>query len=150
MKIRSMVVVGALMIVIATAFLYRRVNHDEPESTPQPAQTTGIVPFRMEQQWLVRLKLAQAEQSELPSQIYSVGRVIASPLNRAVVSPPVGGLIENRPLPRLGQRVKRGEVLATLAQVPPLPKPRKSTSRTVASTQNAAGWVRQRSKCAPG
>jgi cobalt-zinc-cadmium efflux system membrane fusion protein len=118
MKIRSMVVVGALMIVVATAFLYKGVNHDEPESTPQPAQTTGIVPFRMEQQWLVRLKLAQAEQSELPSQIYSVGRVIASPLNRALVSPPVGGLIENRPLPRLGQRVKRGEVLATLAQVP--------------------------------
>jgi RND family efflux transporter MFP subunit len=119
MKVRWGLVAAALAILlVAMTFLYKRSHDDEAQAAPQAAPTNGIVPFRMEQQWLVRLKLAPAQQSELPSQLYSVGRVIASPLNRAVVSPPVGGIIENRRLPRIGERVKRGDVLATLTQVP--------------------------------
>jgi cobalt-zinc-cadmium efflux system membrane fusion protein len=106
------------LLLAASAFFLKRPDTSEADATSAPASTNGIVPFRMEQQWLIRLKLAIAEQTELPSQIYSTGRVIASPANRAVVAPPVAGILENRSLPRIGQRVRRGQVLASLVQVP--------------------------------
>jgi cobalt-zinc-cadmium efflux system membrane fusion protein len=72
----------------------------------------------MEQQWLIRLKLAVAEETPALPQIYSTGRVVASPSNRALVAPPVGGIIESRTLPRIGQHVTSGQILATLVQTP--------------------------------
>src|SRR5262249_40880080 len=72
----------------------------------------------IEQQWLIRMKLALAEEAQLPPQIYSTGRVIPTPTNRALVAPPVGGIIQSRSLPTIGQRVVRGEVLASLVQTP--------------------------------
>jgi RND family efflux transporter MFP subunit len=118
-KPRWMLALLVLGIVAAAgAFLLDRPSEEAAGEPPQPAQTSGIVPFRMEQQWLIRLKLALVEESELPLQIYSTGRVIPSPSNRAVVAPPVGGIIESRQLPRIGQRVLRGQLLATLNQIP--------------------------------
>ena len=105
-------------VAVAGVFVGRHPNTGEADTAAKPAETNGIVPFRMEQQWLIRLKLALAERSELAPQIYSTGRVIPSPSNRAVVAPPVGGIIDNRPLPRIGQRVMRGQILATLVQTP--------------------------------
>jgi len=40
------------------------------------------------------------------------------PSNRALVAPPVGGIIDSRPLPRIGQQVMRGQLIATLVQTP--------------------------------
>src|SRR5439155_3437299 len=68
------------------------------------------------QQWLIKLKMALAEQQEMPRQIYSTGRIVPTPSNHAVVAPPVNGIIESRDLPRIGQHVNRGQVLATLIQ----------------------------------
>jgi cobalt-zinc-cadmium efflux system membrane fusion protein len=72
----------------------------------------------MEQQWLIHLKLALAEEAQLSPQIYSTGRVIPSPANRTIVAPPVGGIISSRVLPTIGQNVARGDVIATLVQTP--------------------------------
>src|SRR5262245_11867049 len=72
----------------------------------------------MEQQWLIHMKLALAQEAQLPEQIYSTGRVIAAPSNRALVAPPVGGIIDTRPLPQIGQSVTRGQLLATVLQTP--------------------------------
>src|SRR5437667_12005720 len=72
----------------------------------------------MEQQWLIRMKMALAEEAKLPPQIYSTGRVVAVPSNRALVAPPVGGIIDSRLLPRIGQQVTRGQLIATLRQTP--------------------------------
>jgi RND family efflux transporter MFP subunit len=72
----------------------------------------------MEQQWLIKLKLALVEEAQLPPQVYSTGRVVAVPSNRALVAPPVGGIIQTRTLPRIGQHVTRGQVLASLLETP--------------------------------
>jgi membrane fusion protein, heavy metal efflux system len=113
-------ILGAIVLVIVVTgiVLLYRPTAEPPVIAAEPAQqATGIVPFLMEQQWLIRLKLALVQESELAPQIYSIGRVIASPSNRAIVAPPVSGLLDNRQLPQIGQRVARGQVLATLTQI---------------------------------
>ncbi|MBI3941146.1 MAG: efflux RND transporter periplasmic adaptor subunit, partial [Acidobacteria bacterium] len=80
--------------------------------------STGMVPFRMEQQWQIRLKLALAEEATLARQITSTGRVVPAARNRAIVAPPVGGIISGAQLPRVGQEVTRGQLLTTLTQTP--------------------------------
>jgi cobalt-zinc-cadmium efflux system membrane fusion protein len=72
----------------------------------------------MEQQWLIKMKLAKAAEAELAPQIRSTGRVVPVPANHAVVAPPVGGVILGGTLPRIGQQVREGQRLATLIQTP--------------------------------
>ena len=90
----------------------------EAEAEAKPGETNGIVAFRMEQQWLIHLKLALVEEAQMPEQIYSTGRLVPEPSRRAVVAPPVAGIIASRALPRIGQYVARDEMLAMLVQTP--------------------------------
>jgi cobalt-zinc-cadmium efflux system membrane fusion protein len=106
-----------VMLALAGVFLFKRSSQGQAEPAPSQTQANGIVQFRMEQQWLIRLKLAVAEEAELPPQLYSIGRVVPSPANRAIVAPPVAGIIENRTLPRIGDHVIRGQVLTTIAEI---------------------------------
>jgi RND family efflux transporter MFP subunit len=108
---------AAAAAMAALVYMWNRPVETPADAAPQAQNTGGIVPFRMEQQWLIRLKLALAEEADLPPQIYSVGRVVPSPAKRAVVAPPVGGIIESPQLPRIGQRVKQGQIVAVLNQV---------------------------------
>src|SRR5437867_2651539 len=109
----------AVAAVAALLLLWKRPAQGDVEPAPAAATaSTGIVQFRMEQQWLIHMKLAKAQEAELPSQVYSTGRVIPVPSNRAVVASPVGGVIDGRALPQVGQRVARGELLATVLQTP--------------------------------
>jgi len=107
-----------VVLIVGIAIYSTRQSSDEAETAAAPAPSNGRVPFRMEQQWLIKLKLALAEQQAMPRQIYSTGRVVPTPSNHAVVSPPVNGIVDSRVLPRIGQRVTRGQVLATLIQTP--------------------------------
>ena len=104
--------------IAAALWVSNRPQQTEADAAPKAAESNGIVPFRMEQQWMIHLKLALAEQAQMSPQIYSTGRVIPSPANRTIVAPPVGGIISSRALPRIGQTVTAGEVLATLVQTP--------------------------------
>jgi len=72
----------------------------------------------MEQQWLIKLKLAKAEEAHLAPQIRSTGRVVPVPANHAIVAPPVSGIIQSGTLPRIGQQVSKGQRLTTLVQTP--------------------------------
>src|SRR5438067_612727 len=109
----------AVAAVAAVLLLWKRPAQGDVEPAPAAATaSTGIVQFRMEQQWLIHMKLAKAQEAELSSQVYSTGRVIPVPSNRALVASPVGGIIDARALPQLGRRVARGEVLATVLQTP--------------------------------
>ena len=108
----------AIVIFGAVLTLWKRPAQGDAEPTPPPAESKGRVAFRMEQQWLIRMKMALAEEAKLPPQIYSTGRVVVVPSNRALVAPPVGGIIDSRPLPRIGQQVMRGQLIATLVQTP--------------------------------
>jgi hypothetical protein len=62
------------------------------------------------------VRTAVVEESELPRSVTLMGRVIADPNAGGKVQPTVAGRIEPGPrgLPHLGQRVKRGEVLAVV------------------------------------
>jgi cobalt-zinc-cadmium efflux system membrane fusion protein len=108
----------AIIVLGAVLTLWKRPAQGDAEPTPPQAESTGRVLFRMEQQWLIRMKMALAEDAQLPPQIYSTGRVVPLPSNRALVAPPVGGIIDSQPLPRIGQQVMRGQLIATLVQTP--------------------------------
>ena len=62
--------------------------------------------------------LAEAESRQVTRQISATGRVIPAAQNQAIVAPPVGGLIAGSGLPRIGQRVGRGQTIALLRQTP--------------------------------
>jgi cobalt-zinc-cadmium efflux system membrane fusion protein len=116
---RWTVIAVALVAVAVTAFLvFRKPQEQLADAPPPAANSNGIVPFRMEQQWLIHLKMAVAEEAQMAPQIRSVGRVVAKPSNRAVVAPPVGGIIQTGTMPRIGQPVTRGQAIASLLQTP--------------------------------
>ncbi len=108
----------AVLLIAAVLILWKRPAQTDAEPVPAATASTGIVQFRMEQQWLIHMKLAKAEEADLLPQIYSIGRVVPKPSNRALVAPPVSGIIDARALPQIGQRVARGELLATVLQTP--------------------------------
>jgi RND family efflux transporter MFP subunit len=109
----------ALIIVLAAGvWMLRNPEADQSEVAPQAAANTGRVAFLMEQQWTIRMKLAKAEEAMKAPQIQSTGRVVPVPGKRAIVAPPVGGVIRAGSIPRVGQRVSKGQLLATLTQTP--------------------------------
>jgi membrane fusion protein, heavy metal efflux system len=117
----------------ATLFVWRGQGTPGEESSAPAAASTGRVTFLMEQQWLIRLKLARAEEALRAPQIVSTGRVVPVPSKRAIVAPPVGGIIQGGSLPRIGQQVAQGQLLATLVQT--------STAAELAQAQAANNQV---------
>src|SRR4051812_33900338 len=96
-----------VVLAVGIAIYSNRQGSDESETAPAPVASNGRVPFRMEQQWLIKLKMAVAEQEAMPRQVYSTGRIVPTPSNHAVVAPPVNGIVDSSALPRIGQRVTR-------------------------------------------
>jgi RND family efflux transporter MFP subunit len=72
----------------------------------------------MEQQWLIRMKLALVEEAEMAPQLRAIGRVVPVSSKHAIVAPPIGGVIQSTTMPHIGQRVERGQALAALTQTP--------------------------------
>ena len=115
------IIVGTLAIAVIAIISYsllRRTATPAEEAAPATANPTGTVKFLMEQQWLIRMKLAKAEKQWVARQITSTGRVVPAARNQAVVAPPVGGILSGGQLPRVGQQVTRGQVIAVLSQRP--------------------------------
>lgn len=107
----------ALIIAGLIGFAYWRRNAKAPETAaPAVAASTGTVKFLMEQQWRVKMMLAQAESQSVAQRINATGRVIPAAQHQAIVAPPVGGLIAGNGLPRIGQRIARGQTIAVLRQ----------------------------------
>ena len=105
-------------VLAAGLYVWRNPDAAQDEAPPSAAASTGRVTFLMEQQWLIRLKLAKADEAMRAPQIHSTGRIVPVPSKRAVVAPPVGGILESGTIPRIGQRVMQGQVLAKLRQTP--------------------------------
>ncbi len=83
----------------------------EAESREELANT---VPFLMEQQWKVRLLLADAEPRRMSRRLVVPARAVTPEGMSAIVSPPVAGRLLAPPssvLPRSGTRVEEGQVL---------------------------------------
>jgi cobalt-zinc-cadmium efflux system membrane fusion protein len=113
------VVILAIVVSLSAVGIYFfRTSGPPEEGAAQVTASTGRVAFLMEQQWLIKLKLAKAEPAMRAAQIQSTGRVVAVPAKRAIVAPPVGGIIRSGSMPRIGQRVSQGQQLATLLQTP--------------------------------
>jgi len=116
---RWIVILVVVVAVAVVVFLTIRKPQTAVDETAAPvADSTGRVAFRMEQQWLIKMKLAKADEAQLAPQIRSTGRVVPVPANHALVAPSVGGIIRGATLPRVGQRVKQGQLVATLIQTP--------------------------------
>lgn len=104
------------IIVIVFAFFRLRPTKQAATEAPAVAASTGTVKFLMEQQWLIRMKLALVEEQTVARQITATGRVIPAANSQAVVAPPVGGILSGRNLPRVGQHVARGQSIAVVQQ----------------------------------
>lgn len=114
-----LIVLVALIAATLIGLTYWRRGAKAPDTTaPAAANTTGTVKFLMEQQWRIHMMLAKAESRQVTRQISATGRVIPAAQNQAIVAPPVGGLIAGSGLPRIGQRVGRGQTIALLRQTP--------------------------------
>jgi membrane fusion protein, heavy metal efflux system len=105
------------VLVVFIAFLWLRPAKQVTTEAPAGAASTGTVKFLMEQQWLIRMKLALAEEQTIARQITTTGRVVPAANSQALVAPPVGGILSGRTLPRVGQRVVQGQTIALVQQV---------------------------------
>ncbi len=118
---RSLTLLITLAVIVAAVVVAwpRRPGVDVEESPETvESETTGTVSFLMEQQWLIRMKLAQVTESRLAPQITATGYVVPALPNHAFVAPAVGGVIGGAGLPSLGQTVRSGEMIAVLTQTP--------------------------------
>jgi RND family efflux transporter MFP subunit len=108
----------AIVAIVAIVFAFFRLRPAKQVATEAPAAaaSTGTVKFLMEQQWLIRMKLAQVEEQTVARQITATGRVIPAANSQAIVAPPVGGILSGRSLPRVGQHVARGQAIAVVQQ----------------------------------
>ena len=109
------VAIVAMIAIVVVVFWLRRGRETKTE-TPAAASSTGTIKFLMEQQWLIRMKLAQAEEQTVARQITATGRVIPAANSQALVSPPVSGILSGRNLPRVGQRIAQGQTIALIQQ----------------------------------
>lgn len=112
MILGSVALIAAVVLVLA----YVRRGKQEEAKAPPAAQTTGTVKFLMERQWRIRMKLVLVEKQTVARQVTATGRVIPAANHQAVVAPPVGGIILRGNLPRVGQRVAQGQLIAMLQQ----------------------------------
>ncbi len=104
------------MVTILFAFLWLRPTKEVKTEAPATAGNTGTVKFLMEQQWLIRMKLARADEQTVARQITATGRVVPAANKQAVIAPPVGGILAGGQIPRIGQRVAQGQTIAVLQQ----------------------------------
>lgn len=113
----TLVLLVLVGLAAAALLTWRKPGAAEDEATAA-APGTGRVAFLMEQQWLIRMKLAKAEEAMRAPQVQSTGRIVPVPSKRAVVAPSVGGILESGTIPRVGQRVAQGQLIAKLQQTP--------------------------------
>lgn len=119
---RNLVIGGVVVLLILSLlalFVWRRSGTSVEVKTEEAAKNeTGRVKFLMEQQWLIRMKLAQAEEQTVSRQVTSTGRIIPASNSQAVVSTPVAGILSDRQLPTIGQYVGAGQTIAFIRQTP--------------------------------
>ena len=105
-----------LLAVVVYLTMWRSGSPTEESAAATEKNDTGTVKFLMEQQWLVRMKLALAEEQTVSRQVKSVGRVVPAGNSQAVISTPVAGILSDRQLPRIGQYVSGGQPVAIVRQ----------------------------------
>ena len=113
---RALIVGAVALVALVYIFFLRGSRREETAAAPPAQANTGTVKFLMEQQWLIRMRLAQVRERTVARQVTSTGRVVPAANNQAVVAPPVGGVLAGGQMPRIGQRVAQGQVIAVIQQ----------------------------------
>lgn len=116
---RLLIVAAVALVALLTLvyiFFLRGAGKKEMAEAPAAANPTGTVKFLMEQQWLIRMKLAQVEEHTVARQITATGRVVPAANSQALVSPPVSGILAGNQMPRVGQRISQGQTIAVVQQ----------------------------------
>ena len=110
-------VAGLLALALLLFVVFRDRSGDAGQAeAPAATSSTGTVTFLMEQQWLIRMKLAKVEEVNVARQITATGRVVPAANKQALVSPPVSGILRGGQMPRVGQRVAQGQAIAVVQQ----------------------------------
>lgn len=88
-------------------------------TTPVIGDGGGSIAFLKEQQWSLDTLIRQPVRKQVSNRITASGELIAASAAEATVAAPLPGIISvSRPLPYLGKRVAKGEVIALID--PPL------------------------------
>ncbi|MFQ5590143.1 MAG: hypothetical protein ACE5HE_03175 [Phycisphaerae bacterium] len=106
------------------ALIVHASRHDAEHAGEVAAEDDppDLVPFLLEQQWKIGLLQEPVSKRTLVRRLPIPAQIVAPQGASAVVSPPVAGRLLPPPegrLPRIGDRVEAGQVLATVE--PPLP-----------------------------
>lgn len=120
------VTVGLVALVVSTSFAFSHEGHDHG-SGQVPAAPSGDAPSRLSDgsvfvpkptQRLLDLRTVVARPEEAHKAVRLIGRVIADPNRSGLVQSINGGRIlsPEAGLPRLGQSVRKGDVLALVQQ----------------------------------
>jgi cobalt-zinc-cadmium efflux system membrane fusion protein len=111
--------VGAGAVFTLGVLAALAVRSADRDIAPPPVERSAAtrVRFLMEQQWLVRMKLARAELTRVALPLNSTGRIIAAPTHHATVASAVGGILTGT-LPLVGESVTKDQVVARVAQTP--------------------------------
>lgn len=127
-------IIACLLFGLIGYFVWKRLpKKTEEAKTEAEKNETGRVKFLMEQQWLIRMKLAKAEEQTVSRQVASTGKVVPAANSQSVVSTPVAGILTDRQLPIIGQYVGGGQPIAFIRQTP--------TSTDLAQTRAAQNQV---------
>ena len=109
---------GFTIQVFESAAAAKKASVAEPESHDEP------ISFLKEQQWKIPFATTYARVREVVSSVEAVGEVTTPPSRQADIGASISGRIVSpkRGLPRFGQSVKEGELLATIAPSPAAPE----------------------------
>ncbi|MBS1914395.1 MAG: efflux RND transporter periplasmic adaptor subunit [Bacteroidetes bacterium] len=111
----------ALSLLVAALLAGRLLAHggddDEPSARPAPAPAGGGVHVRVEQQFALGILTEPVDTRTLANGLQATGRIVPRTDAVADVMPPIAGRVVGSALPRLGDHVRRGQVLFRIAQV---------------------------------
>lgn len=135
---RSLVVllsVCAALVMVAVFFMTRNTQpiaraadsehshkhegHNHSHGEGDEAHPAGVVMMPIEEQWGIKLKHVVTTHTEVARQITATGRIVPAAGHQVMLAPPVGGQLSaptDGYLPRVGQRVTKGQTLAVLRQ----------------------------------
>lgn len=98
---------------------HKHEGHSHSHGDGDEAHPAGVVMMPIEEQWGIKLKHMVATHTEVARQITATGRIVPAAGHQVVIAPPVGGQLSAPTqgyLPRVGQRVTKGQTLAVLRQ----------------------------------
>jgi membrane fusion protein, heavy metal efflux system len=129
---------GFVVVVHPDARAAEQAPAADPEAGPEPIR------LRKEQQWQVPFATTFATQSTIVPSLEVAGEVTTPPSGQADVAAAIAGRVVAPAggLPRPGQAVRRGELLATIAPAPTAPEAGARTDLAVVEAETRAQAAR--------